>query len=242
MNPGIYTTRVSLNLYELDATKNPGDLETRLLELGTQAASGRYLNVLTGPPIKIRKHELIRVQLCEDGYVGFLKSGEYLKKVLKRKPYRRKRALGRAEIEKAIPEVLAFLFEAMQTPNRYLWGGTIGPNFDCSGFVQAAYASQGIWLPRDAKEQCADQCTQSVKDDEVQAGDLVFFSRSDAIDHVGIHLGNGFYIHSSGVEFGRDGIGIDRLSKKAVGAGANYFPIRDDSRRVWSSLVPELRS
>jgi hypothetical protein len=239
MTPGIYTTKVSLNVYELDETK---DFDAQPLELGTQAAAGRYLNVLTGPPIKIRKHELIRVQLCEDGYVGFLKSGAYLKKVLKRKPYRRKRAVGRPEIEKAIPEVIAFLVLAMQTPNRYLWGGTIGPNFDCSGLVQAAFASQGIWLPRDSKEQCDDRCTRSVEDDEVEAGDLVFFSRSNAIDHVGIHLGNGFYIHSSGVEFGRDGIGIDRLSKEAAGAGSNYFPIRCFSRRVCTSLVPKLRS
>jgi hypothetical protein len=239
MITGVYITKVSLNVYELDEKK---DFDAQPLELGTQAAAGRYLNVLPGPPIKIRKHELIRVQLCEDGYVGFLKSGEYLKKVLKRKPYRRKRALGRVEIEKAIPEVLAFLFEAMQTPNRYLWGGTIGPNFDCSGLVQTAFASQGIWLPRDAREQCRARCTRSIEDDKVGAGDLVFFSRSNAIDHVGIHLGNGFYIHSSGVEFGRDGIGIDRLSKEAAGTGANYFPIRSFSRRVYTSLVPKLRS
>jgi hypothetical protein len=242
MTPGVYTTEVSLNLYDLDEKKTSKELEVRPLELGTQVASGRYLNIRAGPPIKIRKHELIKVQLCEDGYEGFLKSGDYLKKVLKRKPYRRKRALRRAEIEKTIPEVLAFLFEAMQTPNKYLWGGTIGPNFDCSGLVQAAFARQGVWLPRDARHQCAGKCTRSIKDDEVKPGDLLFFSRSNKIDHVGIHLGDGFYIHSSGVEFGRDGIGIDRLSKEAVGAGANYYPIRRDSRRVWSSLVPKLRS
>jgi len=242
MTPGIYTTEVSLNLYDLDEKKTLRELEARPLELGTQVASGRYLNMLAGPPIKIRKHELIKVQLCEDGYEGFLKSGDYLKKVLTRKPYRRKRALRRAEIEKAIPEVLAFLFEAMQTPNRYLWGGTIGPNFDCSGLVQAAFASQGVWLPRNARNQCDDRCTQRVKDEKVQPGDLLFFSRSKDIDHVGVHLGNGFYIHSSGVEFGRDGIGIDQLSKEAVGSGANYYPIRCYSRRVCSSLVPELRS
>jgi hypothetical protein len=240
MTPGIYTTKVSLNLYDLDEVKTLKESEALPLELGTQAASGRYVNILAGPPIQIRKHELIKVRLCEDGYVGFLKSGDYLKKVLERKPYRRKPALRRAEIEKTIPEVLAFLFEAMQTPNRYLWGGTIGPNFDCSGLVQAAFASQGVWLPRNARNQCEDQCTRPIKDEKVKPGDLLFFSRSNKTDHVGVHLGNGFYIHSSGVEFGRDGIGIDRLSKKAVSAGVNYYPIRCDSRRVYSSFVPKL--
>ena len=29
-------------------------------------------------------------------------------------------------------------------------GGSLGPDYDCSGLVQTAFAAAGIWLPRDA--------------------------------------------------------------------------------------------
>ena len=37
--------------------------------------------------------------------------------------------------------VVAFGLKALGQPNRYLWGGSLGPDFDCSGLVQTAYAS-----------------------------------------------------------------------------------------------------
>ena len=52
-----------------------------------------------------------------------------------------------------IPKVLAWAKATRKIRNQYLWGGTIGPNFDCSGFVQSAFASSGIWIPRDAYQQ-----------------------------------------------------------------------------------------
>lgn len=230
MRPGIFTTKVSLDVYEKE---NPQDL-------GTQVRHGRYLKIKTGLPLGIRHQELLEVQLCEDGYQGYLEFGEYLEDVLIPGTFRPNRVLNRTEILKAIPDVLAFAFEAMQRPNRYLWGGTLGPNFDCSGLVQTAFASQGIWLPRDAAQQCEAPCTRPVEDGKVEPGDLLFFSRSNEIDHVGIHLGDGFYIHSSGATLGRDGIGIDHNSKNARGTAANYFPIYRYSRRVCSSFAPKI--
>lgn len=229
MKAGIFATRVSLNLYEKD----------KLQELGTQVSCGRYLNVLTGSPTTIDEVEVIDVQLCEDGYVGQLRFGEYLNDVLVPGTFRQNLAFSRTEILKAIPEVLAFLFEAMQTPNRYFWGGTIGPNFDCSGLVQAAFASQGIWLPRNAKEQCKFTATNPVHIDKAEPGDLLFFSHTNEIDHVGIHLGNGFFIHSSGPSLGRDGIGIDRLTEKGGGVAANYSPFYRCCHKVCSAWRPQ---
>jgi cell wall-associated NlpC family hydrolase len=229
MNPRIFQTTVSLDVY----CKRGCD------ELGTQAAYDRRLKVLKGYPFSSRNPVFVR--LCEDGYEGWLKPGAYLDKVLRPATYKPNKTADRATIVRAIPSVLAFLFEAMQTPNQYLWGGTVGPNFDCSGLVQTAFAGQGIWLPRDARKQCKAPCTMPVDDDKVEPGDLLFFSRSQKIDHVGIHLGNWFYIHSSGKNLGRDGIGIDRYSKDAKnarGVGANYSPIYLYSRRVCASLDP----
>ena len=99
----------------------------------------------------------------------------------------------------------------MQQPNYYLWGGTVAPNYDCSGLMQAAFKSVGVWLPRDAYQQEA--FTQSISFEELLAGDLVFFGSDEKATHVGLYLGEGCYIHSSGQKQGRNGIGIDKLSE-----------------------------
>ena len=64
----------------------------------------------------------------------------------------------------------------MQRSNYYLWGGTVRPNYDCSGLMQAAFASVGIWLPRDAYQQ--EGFTQAITIGELATGDLVFFGTS----------------------------------------------------------------
>jgi cell wall-associated NlpC family hydrolase len=43
-------------------------------------------------------------------------------------------------------------------------------------------------------------------------GDLIFFGTPEKTDHVALHLGDLRYIHSSGLQIGRNGIGIDILS------------------------------
>ncbi|OIV36907.1 peptidase P60 [Mangrovactinospora gilvigrisea] len=82
----------------------------------------------------------------------------------------------------------------------YLWGGTgssaQGGRFDCSGLTQAAYASVGITLPRVANAQWF--AGPHPSQDQLQPGDLVFFSKDPnnpiAIHHVGIYVGGGWMI------------------------------------------------
>lgn len=79
----------------------------------------------------------------------------------------------------------------------YLWGGRTPLGFDCSAFVQQLLGEQGVWLPRDARDQFA-ACGR-VTASEARPGDLVFFGvpkRPPA--HVGLVLGDGYYIHSRG--------------------------------------------
>ena len=45
----------------------------------------------------------------------------------------------------------------------------------------------------------------------LKKGDLLFFGNKIKCDHVGIYKGDGFYYHSSGIDYGRNGIGIDTL-------------------------------
>ena len=80
--------------------------------------------------------------------------------------------------------------------------------------MQMAFASQGIWIPRDAYQQerfC--QPVAALPDDQslLRPGDLLFFGTRRRCTHVGLHLGDGRYRHSSGHDHGRNGIGIDSL-------------------------------
>ncbi len=241
MSPGIFRTTVALNIYENDDPE----------ELGTQVSAGRFVEISTGRLIAQEKNgkslgKFMAVRLCEDGYEGLLRFGDYLTEVLVSEPFTPNRVFARVEILSAIPNVIAFLFQAMQTPNRYLWGGTLGPHFDCSGLVQAAFASQGIWLQRNAQHQFDFTSGDVVKIEEAVPGDLLFFSHVEfpkeekgkaerTVDHVGVHLGNGFFLHSSGPTLGRDGIGIDRLAKDGGRVAANYFPVYRSCHQVCSA-------
>lgn len=78
----------------------------------------------------------------------------------------------------------------------YLWGGTSGFGFDCSGLTHVVYAQLGVTIPRDATPQFkAGEAVDRVRN--LRKGDLVFFrDKSGAIHHVGIYAGRGRMIHS----------------------------------------------
>mgnify|MGYP003949414193 CR=1 FL=1 len=66
----------------------------------------------------------------------------------------------------------------------YVWGGTSPNGFDCSGFTQYVYLKKGIKIPRIAKDQYS--TAKKIKEKSVKTGDLIFFSNSSKISHVGI--------------------------------------------------------
>ena len=194
-----YRAKINLNIYDSPECKS----------LATQAAAGRYLRILSESSPQ-EHNSVVEVVCCEDSYGGWVRSQNLHKEYLEpaAQPYQAM-LLSRVEIAARLPQVIEFTQEAKSTPNQYLWGGTVAPDYDCSGLMQAAFAATGIWLPRDAYQQ--DNFTERVAWEFLQAGDLVFFGTPEKIDHVGLYLGAGQYIHSSGVTAGRNGIAIDLL-------------------------------
>ena len=193
----IYRSLADINIYD----------SPKLDRLSTQMAKGRYLEVLKSEP------NFLHIQLLEDDYIGLLDRQDFEKLELSdRKSFRDNLppVLSNQEICDRIPKVIAFIQKAMSIPNEYLWGGTVAPNYDCSGLMQAAFTSVGIWLPRDAYQQEA--FGKSVKIEEIQIGDLIFFGDRTKATHVGIYIGNGEYIHSSGKEHGHNGIAASELA------------------------------
>lgn len=94
-------------------------------------------------------------------------------------------------------EIIDFAEQYLGTP--YAWGGTdLDNGVDCSGFVYAVYRNFGIALNRSSAAMEANDGID-VDKNELEAGDLVFFDNdgSGTIDHVGIYMHDGYYIHSS---------------------------------------------
>ena len=154
------------------------------------------------------------MRLLDDGYPGWVAPGALLGRAVA-SPRPRQPPLQRSAIATRLPQVLAFAEQAASQPNTYLWGGSLGPDYDCSGLIQRAYASAGIWLPRDAYLQerfCRPVALQAGQTQLLEPGDLIFFGTPQRCTHVGLHLGGGRYLHSSGSAHGRNGIGLDDLA------------------------------
>lgn len=77
---------------------------------------------------------------------------------------------------------------------KYVYGGSSPAGFDCSGLVQYTMKKVGISVNRSSRDQYKNG--SAVAKSDLQAGDLVFFSKGGSISHVGIYAGGGKVIHS----------------------------------------------
>jgi cell wall-associated NlpC family hydrolase len=217
----------AVNLYKTPALEG----------LVTQAQAGRYFKQV--PAIADIPQPLdqsaIAVCLCEDDYPGWLPFVDWQQRVQAATLYEVP-ILTEATVRARVPGAIAFTQQAMALPNQYLWGGTVGPNYDCSGLMQTAFASVGIWVPRDAYQQEA--FVPAIDLQDLQPGDLVFFGTPTKATHVGLYLGDGRYIHSSGKDQGRNGIGIDVLSEQGDHISQAYYRQLRGAGRVVASYQP----
>jgi len=80
---------------------------------------------------------------------------------------------------------------------RYRFGGLDKNGIDCSGFAFLLEKEiYGVTLPRISRDQANVIRRKDV--DNLKEGDLVFFSfGGNDVDHVGVYLNNGFFVHAS---------------------------------------------
>jgi len=106
----------------------------------------------------------------------------------------------------------------------YRWGGdNVVEGMDCSGFVRAVYNLCGVSIPRTSAEQF--RTGESIARDNLKDGDLVFFgSSAEKINHVGIYVGNGRFVHAPrrGDEIKVSALDDNYFSTRFIGA-KRYF-------------------
>ena len=185
-------------------------------KLVTEIFKNRSFRVLY-PNIHKRNYKYWRilVQLYEDGYVCWINlDGLIIEKceLIENQNLKYEHSL----IKEKIPLILKWIQKKSDLNNKYLWGGTLGPNFDCSGLIQTSFFKHNINIPRDSfqiKSFCKHLFNFKESYSALQPGDLLFFGNKEKCDHIGIYKGDGLYYHCSGREFGRNGIGIDSLKQ-----------------------------
>jgi cell wall-associated NlpC family hydrolase len=116
-----------------------------------------------------------------------------------------------------VSDLISTALALQGTPYRN--GGDNPRGFDCSGFTQYVFARHGVSLPRSTQSQFS--AGASVRLDEVNAGDLLFFTTvTPGPSHVGIAVSSTTFVHAPS---SRGVVRMERLSdsywaKRFVGA------------------------
>ena len=102
---------------------------------------------------------------------------------------------------------------------RYKYGGEDKQGIDCSAFTGKVLSLvYGVNLPRTATEQY--KLVEKITKEKLVEGDLVFFNTRGGVSHVGVYLGDNYFVHSSV----KNGVTINSLTddyygKKFIGGG-----------------------
>lgn len=161
-------------------------------------------------PLITEKEEAYAV-LLPNGKVGWIKKEDG-------QVFRSQQAIPKPAADRLVQTAKQFL----NLP--YLWGGTSGFGFDCSGFTHLIYQSHGMMIPRDSGPQS--QAGKPVLMDQLQLGDLLFFAHDygkGRVHHVAMYVGDGQMIHSPNSARSIEIIPMDTVGYKEEFAGARRY-------------------
>jgi len=115
---------------------------------------------------------------------------------------------GRVDLSdsKAVKEMLYLQYRQWKDTG-YALGGLSKQGIDCSGLVYVTYLEKlGIELPRTTALQA--QIGKAVDRSELRPADLVFFKTGAKLNHVGMYIDDGTFLHVSK----KEGVTISKLS------------------------------
>ena len=164
-------------------------------------SAGAILMPLTvGSRLKMldRKRGQVQAQL-PDGRIGWIVAADVMDARAHASHWQVMRSGSREAFWKAY---IAQAKRLLGTP--YLWGGTSASGVDCSGFVSLMWQMVGIVSMRDADQLIVHANRLNLQSlDEIPVGGYLAFGRIDEtgkpkVEHIGISLGQGDFIHSLG--------------------------------------------
>jgi len=149
--------------------------------------------------------------LLEDGTTGWVEKQYIQKTAMEVYAKREKVPTG---IIGYNPEIIPFSefithsYAFSKTP--YVFGGiSISSGMDCSAFVREIFSRMGVRLPRTAREQALVGVTVEKDPNQLIIGDRLYFRyKNSYVDHTGIYIGNGYYIHCNA---SKNGVSCDKL-------------------------------
>ncbi|MBB6498931.1 C40 family peptidase [Pedobacter cryoconitis] len=138
--------------------------------------------------------------------------------------YKENKEAKAAEVLSNVKSKALYRFITDWTGVRYRLGGLDKNGIDCSGFALLLNKEiYGLKLPRRSRDQA--DVIRNTNPSQLKEGDLIFFSfGGNGIDHVGVYLNHGFFVHASTTR----GVVVDDLTLPAyqrtlIKAG----PVRD---------------
>ena len=211
------TPSVSSRAHSSDGKEKIGDYGVIITDFATIRKTPSEKAVSRGV---VPANETVIIQAQKAGYTGVLledgTTGWILDAAVRRVPievfakrtYLPSKIMGYDSGKIPFSEIITHSMAFSKTP--YVFGGTsINAGMDCSAFVLEIFKRMGITLPRTAREQ-ANVGTDVPKDIEhMVVGDRLYFRyKNSYIDHTGIYVGNGYYIHCNA---SKHGVSCDEL-------------------------------